>query len=684
MPADLLTAPPTLPDLAAALVSSLHAHDGMAGGSAPAVAPLGVRDELAVGGRAERTRPRPASNSARGKGGSVAEPDPPAVHVYGHHALVGPFTPSGEPGCARCLVRRWQAVRTRGMREALELGAGTRAAGRTPWALPFAADGLAAVIAAHTAAAPTALRFPYAYLVDLETLRVTRFAVVPDAECPACGAQVADSAQSVLNALSPLGSSPKRTADDFRVRPADAYDVPLEAFVNPVAGMLGPSVVPDLVSTSTSSTVGSFFLRSGDYLRECFWGGHTPRYRSSVRVGLLEGLERFAGMRARGKRTAVVAAYDDLGAGAALDPRVCGLYSEDFHRAEPGVRRFDPGRAVPWVWGYSLRDRRPLLVPEIIAYYHAPGGLTNRFVQESSNGCASGGSPAEAVYFGLMEVIERDAFLLAWFGRAPLTEIDGSASRNPQTRAMIDRLAMYGYRARFFDTRITFPVPVVTAVAERVDGGLGRLCFGAGASLDPEAALGAGLCEIATDAVNLRSRTVREERRLRAMAADFSQVRVLHDHPLLYGLPEMARYAGFLLDDGQRPSGDRPAHDRTSGDRTSREQPPRTRPLIPPAALARDTIAPGDDMRDDVERCVAAVARAGFDVIVVDQTTPEQARLGFHTAGVIVPGLLPIDFGWSRQRAPHLPRMRTALREGGLSAHDLSPADLNPAPHPFP
>ena len=159
------------------------------------------------------------------------------------------------------------------------------------------------------------------------------------------------------------------------------------------------------------------------------------------------------------------------------------------------------------MWGHSLRDRRPLLVPEILAYYHAPGGLANRFVQESSNGCASGGSPAEAVYFGLMEVIERDAFLLAWFGRAPLTEIDGSASRSPQTRAMIDRLAMYGYRARFFDTRVTFPVPVVTAVAERVDGGLGRLCFGAGASLDPEAALAAGLCEIATDAVNLRSRT---------------------------------------------------------------------------------------------------------------------------------------------------------------------------------
>ncbi|WP_225845978.1 TOMM precursor leader peptide-binding protein [Streptomyces sp. HPF1205] len=605
------------------------------------VASLGLRDELAAGPDA-----RPAG-----------------VHVYGHHVLVGPFGSGGRPACARCLVRRWQAVRTRALREALERGAATAPAGVPPWAVPFVTDALAAVIAAQRAAerAPaeegpaTGSRFPYAFLVDAETLAVTRFAVVPDAECPACGDLPADSA---TNARVLLESSPKREPGGFRSRPADDYDVPLEAFVNPAAGMLGPSVVPDLVSGSTSSAVGSFFLRSGDYLRECFWGGHTPRYRSSVRVGLLEGLERFAGMRPRGRRTTVTAAYDDI-RDQALDPRECGLYPREFHLAEPGVRPFDPARPIPWVRGWSLRDERPLLVPEIIAYYHAPGGLANRFVQESSNGCASGGTLAEAVYFGLMEVIERDAFLLAWYGRAPLVEIDATASRRPGTRAMIDRLAMYGYRARFFDTRVTFPVPVVTAVAEREDGGLGRLCFGAGASLDPEAALEAGLCEIATDAVNLRRRTVRDLPRLRAMAADFSRVSVLHDHPLLYGLPEMAGYADFLLRQ------DRP-------------------PLLTPAALARDTVRPGGDTRDDVVACVRAVTRAGFDVIVVDQTTPEQRRLGFHTAGVIVPGLLPIDFGWSRQRAPHMPRTRRALAEAGLRPGELGPADLNPAPHPFP
>ncbi len=71
-------------------------------------------------------------------------------------------------------------------------------------------------------------------------------------------------------------------------------------------------------------------------------------------------------------------------------------------------------------------------------------------------------------------------------------------------------------------------------------------------------------------------------------------------------------------------------------------------------------------------------------MIAVEQTGPEQRALGLATASVLVPGLLPIDFGWARQRALRMPRLRTALREAGRADRDLAPADLNPAPHPFP
>ncbi|WP_370592755.1 TOMM precursor leader peptide-binding protein [Streptomyces sp. NBRC 109706] len=578
------------------------------------------------------------------------------VGVYGHHAVVGPMPAGGAVGpCSVCLARRWQAARSQALREAIELGSGTTAVGTPPHGTPFAAIAIAGVIAAW-------LRSPSApsgevRLVDLATLTVRRYPLLPDPECPC--------QRPSESAPLELAPSPVHRPGSFRVRSLDDYTLPTAAYANPVCGALGPTVVMDVSSTSTSATIGCFSLRSGNYLRETFWGGHADTFRDSVRIGILEGLERYAGMRPRARGGAVRASLNQLrDAGRpALDPRRCGLYSEEFHRREPQVTPFHPDREIRWVRGRSLTEGREVLVPEVLTYYHTPG-LADRFVQESSNGCASGGSAAEAVYFGLMEVVERDAFLLAWYGRQPLVELDPASSRRAATRQMVDRLAMYGYEARFFDAGVTFPIPVVVGVAERFDGGRGRMCFGAGAGLDPEAALASALDEIATDAVNLAGRTERDESRLRAMAADFDRVLALHDHPLVYGVPEMGRHAEFLLGAPGAP------------------RPPK-RALAEHFAGERVLPASGD-LRDDVLACVAAVEKAGFEVIAVDQTMPGQRELGLWTVSVIVPGLLPIDFGFSRQRALGLPRMRTGLREAGLRERDLTPADFNPAPHPFP
>ncbi|MGW9435655.1 TOMM precursor leader peptide-binding protein [Streptomyces sp. NPDC055607] len=604
-----------------------------------AVSALGVRDAFRVG--REDAAPRSAL----------------PVHLYGGHVLVGPRPVADRPGCGVCLERRWQGVRSVGLREGLELRGGTREAGPWPHRTPFAARAVAALVAGLAAAPPDARGpFPDVWLVDLERLTVRHHPLVPEPDCPDCGVPEPVAAESAALVLRP---APPYRPGAGRVRPVEAYGLPVDAFANPHWGAVGPSVVCDVTSPTTSATVGCFSSRSGEYLRETFWGGHADTYRASTLIGVLEGLERFAGMRARGRAVTLTASLDELGP-TAVDPRETGLYAEEFHRANPWVPPFAPDRPVPWVWGWSLRDGIPRAVPEVLAYYHKPG-IEHRFVQESSNGCSSGGSLEEAVLGGLMEVLERDAFLLAWHGRQPLPEIDPATSADPRTRVMVDRMALYGYRARFFDTRITFPVPVVTGVAERFDGGPARMCFGAGASLDPEAALAAALCEIATDSVQLLQRFERNEAGYRAMAEDFTRITGLHDHPLVYAVPEMGRHADFLL---RRPS--------------------------PPAPVAVADLRPpgfgaiGADVRDDLLVAVEAVTSAGFDVVVVDQTAPEQRALGLHTVKVLVPGLLPLDFGWTRQRARHMPRTRTALREAGLRPDDLTGAGLNPGPHPFP
>lgn len=585
-----------------------------------------------------------------------ATPGTQPVLVHDRQALLGPVgTP--DQACPTCLARRWQAVRPETLRTALELGDGARHATEQPWDNPFASISLAALAALTGSSADQGGASPGRHAevldVDLERLTVGRHRVVADPECQECGSPRQDAPWRPA-----LAPTPKAGRDDYRGRSIFDYPLDHDAYANPVCGALGPGIVKDVTSTTTSATVGCLMVRSAEYLRETFWGGHADRFDVSAKVGILEGLERAAGMRPRGVATSVTASYQEV-AGHALDPRDCGVYDDAFHAEHPWILPFDPERPIRWVWAHSLCDDRPVLVPEVLGYYHIPG-QENRFVQESSSGCATGASMVEAIWFGLLEVIERDAFLLGWYNGRQLPEIDISDSRLRATRATVDRLALHGYRARFFDARVTFPVPVVMGVAERVDGGVGRLCFGAGAALDPEAAIEAALCEIGTDAPNSQLRCTNHEFRLRPMVEDFGKVLSLHDHPLLHGIPEMRHYSDFLL--AEQPT--RTIHERFEIDRP--------RPI------------PSLDLEQDLATVLDMVTGAGFDVLVVDQTMPEQRDLGLHTVSVTVPGLLPLDFGWSRQRARRHPRMLTARRQAGLEVRDLTFEELTPAPHPLP
>ena len=54
------------------------------------------------------------------------------------------------------------------------------------------------------------------------------------------------------------------------------------------------------------------------------------------------------------------------------------------------------------------------------------------FVYETSNGCALGGSLEEAIFHGIMEVVERDSFLLTWYAKLPLPRLDLSSANDQE------------------------------------------------------------------------------------------------------------------------------------------------------------------------------------------------------------------------------------------------------------
>ncbi|MFE5094770.1 TOMM precursor leader peptide-binding protein [Streptomyces sp. NPDC056638] len=614
---------------------------------APLVVPLGAADTLGFGRPDPYADTRPAAN----------------VQLTSRAVLIGPW--GGEPGttaCGQCLAMRWQRLRSRSEREALELGSAPHGAVHWPVLTDYAVDAVwalyrAALGGGHDTpdATPADRPLPRVTRTDLVTLATATFPLLPEPLCPSCVQEVPDTAASARMVLRP---APKPDPDGYRLRSLASYPLPTAALANPVCGTLGSDTWINPTSTTTAPVAGTHFVRGYAGLNDVTWSGQANSYDTSRTLAHLEGLERYAGTTRRRGTSPVVGAYTEL-ADRALNPADCGFYAPETYASDPMVSPFDPDRTIPWVWGHSLRDDRPVLVPARLAHYSA-GVEADNFVFECSNGCATGGSLEEAIFFGLLEIVERDAFLLAWYGRAPLTAIDLGTCRSPAIRTMTDRAALHGYDVHAFDTRMDLAVPVVTALAVRRDGGYGTLSFAAAAGFDPEVTVESALSEVLTYIPHLPGQVAERHGELVAMAQDFTLVRHLKDHAQLYGLPAMTEHAKEYLD----PVAVHPLADTFAEWEPQR---PRTGDLLDDLNLLRDQLT-----------------AAGHDVIAVDQTTPEQRRMGLHTVATLVPGFLPLDFGWTRQRALLMPRLRTALRAAGRRSDDLPESVVKCVPHPFP
>lgn len=633
-------------------LSRLHGELGRQGVdlTAPLVVPLGAADTLGFGLPDPYAALRPGAN----------------VQLTSRAVLIGPW--GGAPdttACGQCLAMRWQRLRSRSEREALELGHAPHGASQWPVLTDYAVDTVWAAYCAVVAgcstppdsagSAPADRALPQVTRVDLGTLATATFPLLPEPLCPACVREVPDTAEA---ARMDLGPTPKPDLDGYRVRVLGSYPLPTAALANPVCGALGSDTWINPSSTTTAPVAGTHFVRGYAGLNEVTWSGQANSYATSRTLAHLEGLERYAGTHRRRGTSPVVDSYNNL-ADRALNPADCGLYSPETYAEDHLVSPFDPDRAIPWVWGHSLRDDRPILVPSRIAHYSA-GVEADNFVFECSNGCATGGRLEEAILFGLLELVERDAFLLAWYGRARLNAIDLRTCRSPAVRTMLDRAALHGYDVHAFDTRMDVAVPVVTALAVRRDGGPGTLSFSAAAGFDPEGTVEAALSEVLTYIPHLPYQVIDRHAELTAMTKDFTKVLHLKDHAQLYGLPSMAVHAREYLE----PTAVLPLDDTFADWQAIR---PRTGDLLDDLRLLRDELT-----------------AAGHDVIAVDQTTPEQSRMGLHTVSAVVPGLLPLDFGWTRQRALLMPRLRTALKAAGRRTNELPEAEIRAAPHPFP
>ncbi|WP_327027903.1 TOMM precursor leader peptide-binding protein [Micromonospora sp. NBC_01740] len=629
------------PDLAGQLAEALRgagspypvlAEDDGWAGSGPAVV-VSTRWSPALLSR--------LADRGTGAGGTVLP-----VRFDGGTALVGPLVGADSATCLRCLeAARLAAPGGRTPHGDAELRLGGRPA---PALLPV----LAAVVRSALAEPQSAAARLWVVPPDGS---VSAHPVAPvGVRCEGCLSR-----QPPAPPGTPLTGSGQPPADPLRLRrPNPATDLAglRRALLEPRLGHVvqlhrhegyGLPVTRAVVA-GPAVTVAGF--------------GRATTAAEADRLALFEAVERLAGYAPHGPAARQWSSFAELGPERAVDPAALGL--PDL----PSAHHIPYAPDVPtwWVPGWSPSRATPVAVPEHAAYW---GDLGQRpsvtFLSESSNGCGLGNSLEEAALHGLFEVIERDAFLMAWYARTPLVEV-ALPDELDLVGHLADNLDLLDYDLRLFDATTDLAVPAVVALAHHRMPAVGAptAFFAAGAHLDPLSAIHSAVVELVVNLHEVRDTwqgdSARADRdRLLPMLDDAALVRQMDDHMMLHCLPEARPRYEFLLGAGRT--------------RAWREVwPGLPRPVEDLAALFGAL-------------CADLHHRAGVEPVVVDQSIPElRQALGLHAAKVVVPGTLPMTFGHLNRRTRGLPRLLTVPAVLGRLPGRPRYEDLALHPHPFP
>lgn len=528
---------------------------------------------------------------------------------YDHgRVVIGPVvTPQGSP-CLQCM-RLW----------APEFGLDP---GQPPSSPAMACDLIAALLASFVAEHRSADKgWGEILWIDLDTLIPSEHRLVPHPGCERCGIhttprrfllrqEVMVSAESWRARAKPDPAYLTDRLVDARFGLVRQFDRETEAIAHPM-------------------TFAAFAGRSNPRQLE-IGVGRTGCQADDRAVAILEALERFSSFRPRGTAAAITARYADIER-TAIDPRAFTL-PDPTQRDEPGfaLAPFDPYQPYKWTRALSLRHKVEVFLPLQLAYYDMPRSVIENealFVSETSNGCALGASFEEAALFGLLEVIERDAYLSTWYERLTPGRISICDGDDPYASGMVARIEEAGFEVHILDIGVGLPVPSIAVLAldRRPDAPVASI-ISTGAHPSPRQAVRGALVEVCT---RLQYRAPRSAAELRTRGAlmlrDASLVMTMDDHATLYSHPKSLDRLRFLT----AAEGSRDIHDAFPGaqDRCGTTN------------LALRLVELSDSVLD-----------VAHDVLVVDMTNALTASVGLSCVKVLAPGLLPVTFGHQYRR----------------------------------
>lgn len=428
----------------------------------------------------------------------------------------------------------------------------------------------------------------------------------------------------------------------------------LRTLVSPYTGIVRGA--DRLLAAPDDIRLVSVYCETGEGGAVVGWPGTHPGNGSGRTAGeasaaaVAEAVERYSACYVA-DGVAVVASARELGANA-VAPERFALHSERQHAVHRfPYARFTRDTDVAWVRASALPSGEPAYLPAQLVYLAwrpLPGEV--RIGNSTSNGLAAHATVEEAVLRGLLELVERDAFMITWTARLswPRLTWKGSARLEDFERRYLHPT---GIRVAAVDLSAFWKLPCVLGIARSDATGEAPIGVGAAAAPTVEAAVEKALDE----AVRVRSwaNAVRLRDPHGARVPPPEKIRRFDEHVAFYARDENAGRAGFLD---------------ASGERRHVRDVPRLE---------------GESVRPRIEAICARLHAEGASAYAVDVTAPDVRDAGLRVVRVVAPELCALDVEHAARRLGGR-RLYDVPRQLGLRDDALSATELNPDPHPFP
>jgi|GEM_PF-6070167 len=128
------------------------------------------------------------------------------------------------------------------------------------------------------------------------------------------------------------------------------------------------------------------------------------------------------------------------------------------------VNKIAYSQKIDWVKGAYLANKRLVWIPAFMVIPNYRDFNGNRFFRVMSCGVSIGNTRPKAIINGIMELIERDAALLSWFGDKKPLLIDTSDTKNKNIKKIINNIKADGKDIRVFLTTTNIKIPSTFAV----------------------------------------------------------------------------------------------------------------------------------------------------------------------------------------------------------------------------